>query len=742
MQGIEGVAPLALRKSRWFVDRLRVLVDSRRLVGVAVALIALAGCLAYLGSMGGPFVFDDASSITSNPTLRPGWSLWDVLATPANNVTAQGRPLLNLSLAINYSVSGTEVWSYHALNLIIHLLAGITLFGVVRRSLRAWFGSAELLASPAEPGGRFATDSRRELAAAVVGLGVALLWTVHPLQTESVTYVVQRAESLMGWFYLLTLYCWIRLLEPGTVAGKRRWGWLAIGTCLLGMATKEVMVTAPVVLLIYDRTFFAGRFRAAWQARRGFYLGLAATWIVLGLCLLRGGGNRGGSIGLNVGVAPWTYALTQVEAIGRYLWLSFWPHPLVFEYGPFQVTAAKQLFPWILILGPLLVGTIWAFWRRPPLGFLGVWFFALLAPTSLVPGTSQMIVEHRMYLPLAAVLTGAVWGGFVLTLRATGQGLGASSVHPVEENRWSAATLFSGSGAYFLGWVGALALALGVITTQRNAVYRSGISLWSDTVGKRPGNALAHHLLAEEWLQAGRPQDALVHYRQAVQLNPDFFMAHERLGELLLRLGFPLDAEPHFRAALRLRPDFADAHDNLGSLLAEQGRLDEALAHMSRAIEIQPDYVEAHFNLASVLVRLRRGAEARRYFEAAIRLRPGFAAAHFNLANTLVDLEQPAEARLHYETALRIKPDYPAAEYNLANLLAAARRMDEAIVHYRSALRLKPDYAVAELNLGSALFERGQLDEAEAHYLAALKLDPSLDDARENLVRVRAARRR
>jgi len=161
---------------------------------MAIGSVIAAGAIAvYSRTFSVPFLFDDGPAIVDNRTIRHlSTAFW-----PAPDTTAGGRPILNLSLAINYAISGTAVWSYHALNLAIHVLAGLTLFGIVRRTLAPRAGSA----------------------ASLTAFSAALLWTLHPLQTESVTYIVQRAESLMGLFYLLTLYCFIRGAEPD---GRRR----------------------------------------------------------------------------------------------------------------------------------------------------------------------------------------------------------------------------------------------------------------------------------------------------------------------------------------------------------------------------------------------------------------------------------------------------------------------------------------------------------------------------------------
>lgn len=717
----------------------REAVTARRYIAFAAAIIVAVGFAAYADSFSGPFVFDDASSITANPTIRQLWPPWEVLATPRANVTVQGRPVLNFSFAINYAISRADVGSYHAVNLGIHLLAGLTLFGLVRRTLMMSAAPQGAVLPPAPLVAERAASA--EIRAVGLAFAVALLWTVHPLQTESVTYVVQRAESLMGLFYLLTLYGFARYAGPD---GTARWGVLSCVACLLGMATKEVMVSAPVIVLLYDRTFAAGSFRAALIRRRTYFACLASTWLVLGLCLLRGGGNRGGAVGFGSGVAWWTYAQTQFEAIGRYLLLSVWPHPLVFEYGAFTVQHINEVLPWALLVVPLLAGTIWAFWRRPAIGFLGAWFFALLAPTSLVPGTSQMVVEHRMYLSLAAVLT--------LILGASDWAIGQLHVDGVRLKSGGPmlARLPSGHPAglpwrptlAFLGVVLAVAVGFVGLTAERNATYRSEVALWADTVAKRPANPVAHAMMAEALLASGRPESAQVHYETAVRIDPTFFVAHERLGELLIRIGRPGDAAQHIAAALQLRPDFSDAHNHLGVVLAESGRAMEALVHFERAIALKPDYAEAHSALANALADLGRHREAIGHYQEALRLKPDQAGAEYNYANALAALQRGGEAIDHYRAALRLRPNHPAALFNLANTLAMLHRVEEAAVQYREAIRLQPDFAEAEMNLGSVLFELGRRDEAEVHYLAALRLNPQMDDARESLARLRAADRR
>ena len=298
-------------------------IAARWAVPLAAGLIVLATLAAYANSFQGVFVFDDQPSIVDNPTIRHLWPIWRVLFPPSHGETVSGRPLLNLTFAVNYALGGLNPWGYHAVNLAIHVLAALPLFGILCRTLR--------LPPLRDRFGRSAT---------LPALAISLLWAVHPLQTESVTYVAQRAESLCGLFYLLTLYCFIRgaTIDPASRSAVRRpplWYSAAIFSCLLGMATKEVMATAPLMVLLFDRTFLAGSFAQALRRRWGLYLGLAATLGGLAYLVVATPAGRGGTAGFATpeALGAWEYIRSQPAAILHYLRLAVWPHPLCIDYG-------------------------------------------------------------------------------------------------------------------------------------------------------------------------------------------------------------------------------------------------------------------------------------------------------------------------------------------------------------------------------------------------------------------------
>jgi Flp pilus assembly protein TadD len=596
-------------------------------------LVVAFGLLAYANSFRGPFILDDVLSITDNPTIRRLWPIWVPLSPPhRGGLTVEGRPLVNLSMAINYAFGGLDARGYHVFNLLIHIAAGLALLGVVRRTLlqprlRERFGG-----------------SASELA-----LAVAILWTVHPLLTESVTYVVQRAESLMGLFYLLTLYCFIRS-TPSRV--PRVWHSLCVGACLMGMASKEVMVSAPVIVLLYDWMFVAGNFRDAWARRRRLYVALAGTWLVLGY-LVAVTHIRSGTAGFGSKITWWSYGLTQCRAIVLYIGLSVWPHPLVFDYGTDVAKLGGEVLVCALVVTALAVATGIGLWRRHPVAILGVWFFATLAPSSsVVPVVTQTMAEHRMYLPLAAVVVVVTVGGFEF---------GRHFLSPHRRAR------------RLLNWglSSAVVVTLGLLTIQRNRDYRSLLTIWQDTVDKRPTNPRAQYNLGTALAQSGKLAEAVEHLAIALRFQPDMADAHYNMGRALVQLGTPREAIGHLEQVLQFNPNDANAQYELGNALLAVGRLPEAVQHWQQAVQIRPDYADARNNLGAAFAQAGRFREAAEQFGEVLRITPGDAQVYFNLANVLLALGNTRDAIANCEHALEIQPDFPEARNTLTRLLAA-----------------------------------------------------------------------
>ena len=663
-------------------------------------LLAIVTVLVYSNTFDVPFLLDDRVRIEENVNIQTAWP-------PAIPMTDSNRPFGIYTFALNYAWHGYQVWGYHATNLAIHILAGLTLFGIVRRTL-----SSGVLAD------------RYRTSATPLAFSVALLWLVHPLNTQAVTYIVQRLESLMGLCYLLTLYCFIRAQD----SAKRAFGWYSasIVCCAFGMGVKEVMVTAPLMVLWYHRTFVAQSWQAMFHGKsRYYYPILFATWGVLAWAMLRSHTEyESGAIGTVKGVTPIEYLLSQAGVITHYLQLSVWPYGQCFDYGWPVARTTAEIVPPLLFIGALFVATVWATYRYPAWGFLGGWFFVILGPTSSIVPILDLAFEQRMYLPLAAVV--AV---FVFAVRET--------LTYLANRRDYSEQLLRSLG---VGIIALVILQMSVLTWARNEVFRRELSLWEDAVIKAPQNARAHYNFGTLLYHAGDSDRALLHCQKAVDLKPDYAEAHTHMGVVLMERNQLQAAEACHRKALALNANSAQTQTNLGITLWKQGKHELGLKHFRQAIALNPRNAEAHTNLGKALAEQGQTEEALASCRKALELRPDDSKVLYNIAVTLDEAGQGDEAIAHYQKAIKIKPAFPQAHHNLATLLAERGRLDEAIKHFRQAIEISPNLVVSYLGMGDVLAGRGDTDGAITCYEKALSIDPADTQAADRLKSIRNER--
>ena len=652
---------------------------------LAISIIAV-----YYRARHAPFIFDDAVTITKNSSIRTVWPLVGAAEhpgplNPPSDLPTSGRPLVNLTFAMNYCVGKLNPVGYHLVNIALHFFNALLLWAIVRRTLRLPYFT-----------GRF------ERSASWLAAAVALLWALHPLQTEAVVYVTQRTELMMACFYLATFYCslryWAQLplrLEEGGVGtasdeklhqrSRIIWLVLAVVACSAGMASKEVMVSAPLMVLLFERTFIAGCLKQALGRSWPLYAGLAATWLLL--LLVNIGAPRGESAGFSLGVSAYHWWLTQAKVLLIYLKLVIWPSPLLLHYVlPYFTTLAEAwiyVVPVVLMVG--IVGVM--LWRNRPLGFLGTLIFAILSPTLIVPVVTEMAAERRMYLPLLALVVLFVLGGYELAQWAQKHWTGLRDARPIA----AAITI-------------TLAVAFGLCSAKRLAAYDDEMQLW----------------------------------REVLQHQPNNYMAHNNFGRLLLNSGQIPDAIKHLRLSVAQKPDYYPAFNNLGVALDHSGRYAEAIEALNEALRIDPVYTNALVNLANTLQQVGRLREAREKLQQALQLRPDDAETQNNMGVLLASSNQIAQAIEHFRLATRLDPEYAKAHVNLANILSRLGNDKEAISQLRQAIVLQPNRADLRNDLG-VLFGKNQQNEAAIEqFQIAVKLDPKYAQAYSNLALILA----
>ena len=628
-------------------------------LGFALAILAFA---AFAPALRAPFQFDDIDTIPGNASIRRLWPL-SIPLTPPADIATTGRPVANLSFAVNHAINErlganrrpgepdpNTTFGYHLFNLLIHLASGALLFGIVRRTFRGtgiaehWIEQSDTLAWV-----------------------VTALWLLHPIQTDAVNYITQRTELLVSAFYLATLYGAIRGWESTDRSARLGWFACSIAASLLGMGSKEVMISAPLVVFLYDRAFRQENWRTALRLRGkrlAYYLLLAATglWGLWHIVT----GARAETVGFNLGVPWYEYLYSQAWAITHYLQLTLVPFGFVIDYGRDPVSVLRAV-PGAVIVTALLVATIIAWRKNPKLGFLGAWFFLILAPSSsFVPIRTEIAAERRFHLAFAAVLVALAVGAITLARRLT---------HDRDRGATWRARLSPANRRIALI---VACLALAALTFQRSTLFANPEALWRDAVAKVPTNPRAQHNLAMALLEQDPPRDK--------------------------------EAEAALRRAIEIDSTYLPAWPNLASVVGIQGNTAEERRLLEHVLKKSPHYVQAMQQLGFLLISLEKSAEALAPLEQLSAEAPsdeGFIA----LATAYNSLGRPVDAVVALRRAIQMNPDRADAMSYLGATLTEAGDPASAVPVLEEALAHGLGSAFVYASLGLAYAQVGRLDE-------------------------------
>jgi tetratricopeptide (TPR) repeat protein len=705
---------------------------------IGLLLVLVATVIAFAPALRAPFAFDDVDSIPGNSSIRR----ISTSLEPPPRLAVSGRPIVNLSLAVNYAMneafgvdqaaaSASSTVVYHVTNILFHLLCGLLLFGVIRRTL----------ALPAL--GTWANENADTLALATIAI-----WLLHPVQSEAVDYLIQRTELLVSLCYLGTLYASIRSWDASTPARRARWLAGGVVACFAGMASKEVMVTAPVMVVLYDRVFRASSWRGLFgdRSRRWFYTGLAASWILLARLVAAGG--RADSAGFGLALPWYRYLYSQGWAIAHYLLLMIWPRDLRFDYGFAAVSGVGGLVGGAIVLAILLSAVIVAVrTKRWWLAFLALWFVVILAPSSsILPIQTEIAAERRVYLAAAAVLIGVVC---------------------------AVAYALRGRPRVFPGGVAAIALALGARTMNRSALYTNPEALWRDAIAKAPRNPRAYDNLASVIYQKdrGRIDEADSLWNHALAIDSTYMTAWSNLAQIRVDKGRTADARALLERAVRINPDYVDATRRLGALLATQGdstsipylermvnsgevtdeslvalaqaylsanRADDAMAALRRALTINPRRTDASSFLGAMLAQRGRFAEAMPLLESAAangdRNAMTFALLSFGYAQS----QRADESMRMAQRAAAAGSSDEQVYIMIGRAMLALGRLPEADAYLTQATRTAPNDPEALTRLGVAKAARGDMAAAVRLFRQALKVSPGYPPAVQALAKAGA----
>ncbi len=674
--------------------------NSRNVIGHAIAACLLGIILwaIYGRAMDAPLVFDDRTSVIENQSITTLWPLvgdrtFPGPLNPPPAMPTAGRPLVNLSLAINYHFGKLNPWGYHVFNLMVHWLAAVLVGLIVKRIVELDFFAGQF----SGVGGALAFLA-------------ALLWGVHPLQTETVVYVTQRTELMVGLFYLAVVYGSLRYWSASSRGQRGLWLCLTTAACVAGMSCKEVMATAPIVIILIERTLIAGTFRAAIRKSWPLYVGLAMGWVLL--AALNYDAPRSTSAGFHLDVPAYAWWFTQAKVLWMYLKLVVWPWPLLIHYDVAYLQTFAEAWPWLLATTVLVVATTVGVWRRQSIGLAGAWALLILSPTFLVPIVTEVAAERRMYLALAAIVTGMVAGSYLLARQAISQNRRADPASRI--NRQAVAIVVAAGTVLTVVW--------SVLDVQRLAAYQDPVTLWQNTISEGAADGFAYNNLGYELLNAKRTKEAMESLQQALKLNDRDPKIYTNLGMALDELGRPQEAVERFQEALKIDPSYAVAKRDLALSLGKLGRGNAAIAELETVAKTHPNDASAHYDLAIALGQAGRLQEAIGEFQQAIAIRPQYPTAYNNLGVAMLKLEQIDGAIQAFETAAMLDPESSETRKNLGLALVSAGRPQEAIEQFKKLLKLDPEHAIAiQMTIGDAYLSANKPTEAIEHYQKAAK---------------------
>jgi tetratricopeptide (TPR) repeat protein len=568
---------------------------------IPVVLIALLGLLAYSNSFDVPFQFDDIPNIVKNPVIKDLKYFIHPSKAKEFEGSAQSRVLAGryvgyLSFALNYSAHGLNVKVYHVTNLLIHIINGLLFYYLVMLTFK----------TPRLSGSSLRNNSRH------IALFASLLFVSHPVQTQAVTFIVQRLASMAAMFYLFTLVLYIRSrLSTGMKVRCLLYG-LSLVSAILGMNTKQTVFTLPVAVALYEFLFFTGGAK-----KRSLYLiPLFLTMLIVPLNLAGADKSLGelmGDMEIKTAIRDISrsdYLLTEFRVIVTYLRLLVLPvgQNLYYDYPIYDSFFEIPVFLSFLSLLSLFGFGVYLLYRSRisdhALRFtaFGIfWFFiSLSVESSVIP--LHVIYEHRVYLPSFGFFTAVITSAFVLARKPKSLKVKKAAI------------------CVFM----LVLLTLSYATYARNSIWRSAIDLWEDTVSKSPNNARVHNNLGKAYGSENLMDKALEQFQIALSINPDFVNAHYNLGIAYKKKGLNDKAAEHLRAALNLRPDYAKAHIELGIVYWAKGLTDKAVKHFQNALKLKPYSAKAHYNLG--LIYLEKGLTdmARRELETALHINPEY----------------------------------------------------------------------------------------------------------------------
>lgn len=564
--------------------------------------LLLLAFIAYSNSFNASFQLDDYSSILGNRDVhRVARFLTDFW------LQINERPFSLFTLFLNYRFVQSDPFAFHVTNFIIHGINTVLVFGVSQKV----FQKLNNISQPFW-----------------YALFTAALFALHPLQTATVTYIVQRMTQLSALFYLLATWQFISLRVKqinGQKMAKLRWIWIAI-FFVFGLLSKQNMVALPLTFVVLEFILFTPKA----NRKKLLFLSVGTlTAVLLGFAVI-----LSGLLPIDADYTPLEYGLTQTRVVWDYFQLMVLPVNQV-AFSAYPLSESFGLAEGTALLGHVaLIGAALFYAYRFPLLSLGVlWMYAALAVESSILPIVDLYFEHRTYLALIGF-------GWIL----------ADLFHRFVPNLKMRLTVFAG-----------LALLFSFLTFQRNKVWENHYTFWTDIIEKEPNNARAYVGLAAYYETKNNKKKSYEFLLKSYEIKPNYEAAYN-LGSYFLQKNQLEMAKRWLRKAVELNAVYAPAYNNLGTIATKKGKPEEALKLYQKAINLNADYLEAKFNLGLTAMNMNQLELAEAAFYNYLDLEPNHIPTLFNSARVSLLLNKYDQAQLQLNKLFNIDPNNRAGK--------------------------------------------------------------------------------
>jgi tetratricopeptide (TPR) repeat protein len=670
-------------------------------------LMTVLVCLTYGNTLQHSFHFDDIPSILEKPWIRGLDKIPDFIFSYSQ------RPLVILSFNINYAISEFEEWSYHIFNILFHLLVVVLVYRlgklIVSRMIRN-------------------TPSRSNAFSQMPFLA-ALIFALHPLNTQAVTYISSRSSIMATIFYLAAILWFFEGYYKKNIKSCYLCIAFAFICFVSGLLCKLIIITLPAILFAYHYYFISEQNIKFWIMRQWKYIFATGLLLVLPIFLyikITGSSLLRASV---VDVTAWEYFRTQIGVLPfEYIRKMVFPFNLTIE-PDFPLVSHWTSF--IAISGVLTLGILLIIWTKfsfakeyskkyNPEVFGLFWIAITLSPTSSFIPLLDMAAEHRTYLPLI---------GFSITFASILvrlnyfflQSIKNNTSHIHNKKKTSILTPL----CIFL-----ILFSFFFITRERNKVWKDEVSLWTDAKIKAPYHIRPYNNLGEAYDKIGKYELAITEFEAALQLNPDYFFALNNLGNIYGKKKNYAQAILYTKQALQKNPNYAPGHYNLAKALHMTGNPEQAMASYRKAVKYNPYFEEAFFNIGFLALELKLLTEAVSNFKNFIKMQPTHPKAHFGMGTAYAMMGKKEEAKNHYENAIVYDPEFISPYINLANLNMSIGKIEKAKKLLLTVLLKKPDLAGVHKNLGLILLQEKDIKGASKHLREYIRLMPLAPDSK------------